>query len=110
MDPIDHWKGQLALGRIARREFVGRAAAAGLTLAAASRAAGEVQAAESPRRGGLLRIGMAGGSSGDSLDPRTYNDSVSINQGFQVFNAITELDVQGRIKPELAESGSPPTT
>jgi peptide/nickel transport system substrate-binding protein len=107
MDPFDYLRGEFALGRMTRREFVGRASAAGLTLAAATRLASEARAAEAPRRGGLLRIGMAGGSSGDSLDPRTYNDSVSINQGFQVFNALTELDVQGRIKPELAESWQP---
>lgn len=106
MGPTGYWKQQLAPGRIGRREFVGRLTAAGVTLAAASALAGEV-AAQAPRRGGVLRIGMAGGSAGDSLDPRTFNDSVSINQGFQVFNALTELDVQGRIKPELAESWAP---
>jgi peptide/nickel transport system substrate-binding protein len=31
-----------------------------------------------PKKGGTLRLGMEGGSASDSLDPRTYADSIPI--------------------------------
>jgi len=53
---------------------------------------------------GMLRIGMAGGSTSDSLDPRTYVDWMPINIGYQLMNGLVEIDDQGRAVPELLES------
>lgn len=57
-----------------------------------------------PKRGGTLRLGMAGGSASDSLDPRTYADSVPIAYSLMFWNMLVEIDAKGNATPELAES------
>src|SRR3712207_2854170 len=56
-------------GGLNRREFLGRAAALGITAASASALLAEAALAQGPKRGGTLRIGSVGGASTDSLDP-----------------------------------------
>ena len=58
---------------ISRRGLMGRAGALGLGAAAIG--ARDLRAQE-PKRGGVLKLGMSGGSSTDSLDPRTFTDWV----------------------------------
>jgi peptide/nickel transport system substrate-binding protein len=57
------------LGRLSRRDFLGRAAALGLTLPAASKLLTTTALAQEPQRGGDLLVGMVGGESTNSLDP-----------------------------------------
>ena len=45
--------------------------------------------------GGTLRLGMEGGSASDSLDPRTYADSIPISYGYQIWNGLVEIDEKG---------------
>lgn len=61
-------------------------------------------AEETPRKGGVLRLGAAGGSTSDSLDPRTYNDTVMVVCGFAVWNMLVENGQNNTPVPELAES------
>lgn len=93
-------------GRISRREFLGRAAAAGATVAVLGDlvASVEAHAAETPTKGGTLRLGLGGGSTTDSLDPTSYNDSVNIDVSSGYFNALVETGPQRQWVPELAES------
>ena len=61
-DQLKHMTGQVAKGTMTRREFVGRAAALGVTAAVAnSMLANHAQAAahEAPIRGGTLKIGSS---------------------------------------------------
>ena len=55
-------------------------------------------------KGGTLRIGMEGGSTTDSLDPRTYSDSVMIAASLAVMNGLVEFDAAGNPTGELLES------
>jgi len=57
-----------------------------------------------PRKGGTLRLGMAGGNTADSLDPTTYTDSVVLNIGYQLMNGMIEIDAHNQPQPELLES------
>src|SRR4030088_3726088 len=57
-----------------------------------------------PSRGGALRLGMTGGSTSDSLEPRTFVDWVPINIGYQIMNGLVEIDAQGNAVPELFQS------
>lgn len=106
MNEFDFLKQQHVAGRISRRELLGRAAALGAGAAMlANLAAGvDAHAAETPRKGGHLRLGLAGGSTTDSLDPTTWNDSVNIDIGGGVYNALVEVDPHNKPVPELAES------
>ena len=47
---------------------------------------------------------MEGGSASDSLDPRTYADSIPISYGWQFWNGLVEIDENGDPHGELAES------
>ena len=49
-------------------------------------------------------MGMEGGSASDSLDPRTYADSIPISYSLMFWNQLVEIDAKGNATPELAES------
>lgn len=57
-----------------------------------------------PVRGGTLRVGMAHGSSTDSMDPGTWENDFTILQGHTRNNYLTEIGADGALVPELAES------
>ena len=74
-DEIDHLGRLMAQGRLSRREFMGRAAALGVSAALATTMAGRALA-DTPVKGGVLRAGMQGGAATDSLDPAAWSSQV----------------------------------
>jgi peptide/nickel transport system substrate-binding protein len=83
-----------------RRSFL-----AGTTLVGAASLIGFKPAfADGPKTGGSLKIGMSGGATSDSLDPRTYTDWVPCNIGYQIMNGLVEIDANNKATPELLES------
>lgn len=60
--------------------------------------------AQQPKKGGVLRMGLEGGSASDSLDPTTYNDSVPILLSLIIMNGLVEYDSEGVPQGELLES------
>ena len=46
------------------------------------------QAADAPRKGGTLRLGLAGGSTSDTLDFTLTTDSVGVSVNFALWSAI----------------------
>ncbi|RWK73196.1 MAG: ABC transporter substrate-binding protein [Mesorhizobium sp.] len=59
----------IAAGRLSRREFLGHATALGVTATFANSLVAGAAKAQVPHRGGILKAGLAGGQSTDSLDP-----------------------------------------
>ncbi len=100
MKPYGHIGENAGLSFDRRQVLVG-AGAAGLGLRALGSTA---RAADAPKKGGTLRLGMAGGSASDSLDPRTYSDAIPIAIANQIFNAFIDIDEQGNAQGELLES------
>ncbi len=90
----------LAQHGLDRRRFLKAAAATVLTTAAFPRAG----RAETPRKGGVLRLGLNGGSSADTLDPTQLIGTFSINVSRQVYNTLVEIGDDGKPSPELAAS------
>jgi peptide/nickel transport system substrate-binding protein len=90
-------------GSLSRRDFIQLAMATGIAIPAASTLFSKAQAAE-PKKGGNLRIGMEGGSASDSLDPRTYADSIMIASSLAIMNCLIEFDADGNPTGELLES------
>ncbi len=84
-----------------RRQILTGAAALGLS---ATLGSGPAMAQGAPKKGGTLRLGMEGGSASDSLDPRTYADSIPIAYSLMFWNTLVEIDTKGDATPELAES------
>ncbi len=83
------------------RRGVLKAGAAGI----AATALGTFPALAAPKKGGRLRIGMAGANTSDSWDGRTHSDSFMITCGHGgVFDCLTEIAADGTLKGELAES------
>lgn len=57
------------------------------------------------KKGGRLRLGLAGANTSDSWDGRTHSDSFMIMCGHgAVFDCLTEVGADGQLKGELAES------
>ena len=95
----------LAQSRISRREFLTQVSALGMVTAASPLLLADSAQAGSPRKGGRLRAGIAGGATTDTLDPATMTDYVPLFILFgQLRNCLTEVDFQGNVLPELAES------
>ena len=95
----------LAEGKINRRQFLAQLSALGLTTTLLVALPSKPAFGATPKKGGRLRIGCAGGSTSDSLDPATYDDAMMMLIGFgQLHNCLVEVDHNGKVIPELAES------
>jgi peptide/nickel transport system substrate-binding protein len=97
----------LSQGRINRREFLVRLSALGFVAALLPSLPAASSWAATPKKGGRLRLGMAGGSTTDSLDPGTTDAAVNQNITWQLRNNLVEIDRKGNAIPELAESWEP---
>ena len=94
---------------LSRRHLMSGAAALGATTTLASGLIipTAALAAEEPKKGGTLRLGLAGGSTTDSIDITSYNDSVMIATSHALFNSLVEWAQDGKWVPELAEVVEP---
>ncbi len=102
MNKLKELEQQLLSGKIDRRDFIQRAAALGAAAATATSLwSGAAQAA---KKGGRLRIGMAHGSTTDSLDPATTENAFTSVMDYTINNHLAELGTSGKLEPELAES------
>ncbi len=97
----------LILPSLTRRGALG--VLGGGVLAAGTFGATHQAHAQTPKRGGTLRIGEAEGGTSDSLDPTTYFAYHMYTVGYTLGNTLVELDADKQPIPELAESweGSP---
>ena len=90
-------------GRLTRREFLQRSALLGASVSAPGLLLSGAAKAEM-KHGGILRLGMGGGSTTDTLDPGTHTDSVGINLEHQLRSYLTEVAPDGSLVGELATS------
>lgn len=105
MSTLSELEGLLESGAITRRDFLARAAALGISATVLPSLLAKSAAAATPKKGGRFRLGLAGGSTTDSLDPGTITDMMLqvVNQG-QIRNTLVEIDADANPIPELAES------
>ena len=101
-EEIDHLGRLMAQGRLSRRDFLGRAAALGVSTALATTLAGRALA-ETPVKGGVLRAGMQGGDATDSLDPAAWASQVPYFFGRSGASSWCRCRPTARSKPALAE-------
>ncbi|WP_118133110.1 ABC transporter substrate-binding protein [Oceanicella sp. SM1341] len=100
---LEHLGRQVVRGTISRRHFMGRAAALGLTATSAGTLLGSVARAADPVMGGLLKAGMVGGESTNSLDPATFLSQVPFVFGQTWGEKIVEVGPTGELEPRIAE-------
>ncbi len=94
----------LTRGKITRREFITRVSALGLMAAVSPALLGTSAEAAGPKRGGRFRLGSAGGSTTDSMDPGTLSHTMPQTTNQCLRNMLVEVDYKGNAVPELAES------
>jgi peptide/nickel transport system substrate-binding protein len=88
---------------IDRRGFIRTGVAAGVM--AATGLGLSTPAIAAPKKGGTLRLGLSGANTSDSWDGRTHSDAFMQNMAHGcVFDCLTEVAADGKIKGELAES------
>ncbi len=104
MSQIKELEEMLFQGKISRREFISRVSALGLMAAVSPALLSTSAHAAKPNRGGRVRLGSAGASTTDSLDPGTVSHTMpqTVNQCLR--SMLVEVDYRGEPIPELAES------
>lgn len=85
--------------RLDRRSLLKTGAAAGIL------AATGLPMNAAPKRGGVLRLGVAGAHSTDTWDSRRHSDTFMVMAGHgAVFDTLTQITASGELIGELAES------
>ncbi|MGJ8546894.1 MAG: ABC transporter substrate-binding protein [Sulfitobacter sp.] len=99
---------KVSKGLMTRREFVGRAAALGVTAAVANTMlAQQAQAQDdTPKRGGMLRFGSSGGESTNTQDPALTASEVPLNNLYSWGETLIETSPDGTLQNRLAEEYS----
>ncbi|TMM51833.1 ABC transporter substrate-binding protein [Sulfitobacter sabulilitoris] len=106
-DQLNHLKARVTAGTMTRREFVGRAAALGVTAAVAnSMLAQPARAAAhaAPVKGGTLKIGSSGGESTNTLDPALTASEVPLDNLRHLYETLVEVAPDGTLENRMAES------
>lgn len=103
MTQIKQLETLLQQGKISRRDFLKRAGAVGAVGAAPLSMLGTAPAFAA-KRGGRLRLGLAGGSTDDTLDPGTITDFFMQVLTHAIRNNVTEIAPDGSLVGDLAES------
>jgi peptide/nickel transport system substrate-binding protein len=104
MSDLENPKSIWTAGAIARRDFLGRVVALGASTALASGLLPASSVADTPKRGGHLKVGLSASSETDSLDPATFNTVFMQITGQQFYNQLVEVDEKLGLVPVLAES------
>ncbi|AWB49739.1 peptide ABC transporter substrate-binding protein [Gemmobacter aquarius] len=95
-----------AKGLMSRREFMGRATALGVSAVMANALLASAARAEGPVKGGVLRAGMAGGESTNSLDPALAASEVPFMVNMTWGEMLVDVTAKGELDMRLAEEVS----
>ncbi|MGV1793654.1 ABC transporter substrate-binding protein [Rhizobium sp. A37_96] len=99
---LDYLTVLATMGQISRRAFLGRAAALGASAIVANSLATQAFA-QAPVKGGILKAGMQGGNSTDSLDPALSQNPVSYSLGKLWGEYLARLTPGGDLEYLIAE-------
>ena len=105
MNDIEFLDRMHGAGKLGRREFLSRVSAlvaAGVVLPSAL--ASEAAHAQTPKKGGRLRMGLVDANAGDNLDPAKTISRVEAVTTQQLRNPLVELDHESKPTDSLAES------
>ncbi|MDK3018161.1 ABC transporter substrate-binding protein [Pseudodonghicola flavimaris] len=102
-DKLNYYASRVIAGMMSRREFMGRAAALGVTATAATGLMTSKARAEGPKQGGTIRVGLSGGGSTDSLDPALAANQTSAIVQRMWGEPLVDLSNDG-LEMRLAES------
>jgi peptide/nickel transport system substrate-binding protein len=107
-DQMNYLLTQAAKGRMSRREFMGRAAALGVSAAVAGSMLAGAARAQTPVKGGTLRAGLQGGESTNTLDPALAASpvpfSVNMTWGEMLVDVAPDNTIDYRIAEEISSN------
>jgi peptide/nickel transport system substrate-binding protein len=108
-DPAAHHLVEQAIRTGAtRRDLLRMLAAAGIGTGIANSLVSGPALAETPKRGGTLRVATQSASTADTLDPGRGTQTTDYDRAFVFFNGLVLLDSKLAAQPELAESFTTP--
>jgi len=93
-------------GRMSRREFISRTTAMGISAGLASALYGKAAQAQEPKKGGIMRMGMAGGESTNSLDPALAASEVPFQVNLTWGETLVDVAPDGTLELRIAEEVS----
>lgn len=99
---------RVARGALSRRDFLGRAAALGVSATFANSILTSVGYAEEPVKGGTLKVGMSGGESTNSLDPALEASQTPFMNGNmwgdKLVDVLPDNSIEYRLATEVGAS------
>jgi len=101
---LEYLAKRAATGLLDRRAFMGRAASLGVSTAMAGGLLSSAAYAAGPNKGGLIKAGLGGGESTNSLDPATFASQVPFTFGRTWGDTLIEVGPTGDLVNALAES------
>lgn len=109
---LDWMVAQAKSGQMSRREFVGRTTALGVSAGLASALFGKAAQAQEAKKGGVIRVGMQGGESTNSLDPALAASEVPFQVNMTWGEMLCDVNPDGTLDMRVAEevSSSPDAT
>lgn len=103
-DKLEYMSKTVTAGKMTRREFMGKAAALGVSAAVASTMFADAARAAGPVKGGTLRQGVQGGESTNTQDPALWASDVPIAGGRHWAEPLLEVGPDGELSGLVAES------
>jgi peptide/nickel transport system substrate-binding protein len=100
---LDFLSRRVAAGKLNRRDFLGRAAALGVSATFANSLLTTAGYAAEPVKGGLLKAGLQGGEATNSLDPASFLSQVPFSFGKCWGEYLFRLNRDGSLQNRLAE-------
>ncbi len=100
---LEYLSRRVATGKMSRRDFMGRAAALGVAAPMATSMLTTAAKAAGPQKGGVIKAGIQGGESTNSLDPATYASSVPFVNGRTFGDTLVNIKANGDLEHVLAE-------
>ena len=100
---LDFLSRMTVIGRMSRRDFLGRAAALGVSATFANTLLAGAANAQTPARGGIMRAGLQGGESTNSMDPALILSQVMFSFGKQWGEFLNRLKPDGGLENLIAE-------
>ncbi|TCC36446.1 ABC transporter substrate-binding protein [Kribbella speibonae] len=98
-----------------RRGFIGLGALAAasipvLSACTGSSSPGAQRASGPPKKGGVLKLGMLGGGSSETLDPTRPLNNIDSSRSGQIYDLAYSQDPEGRTIPWLIQEATPGAT
>lgn len=106
-DDLSRLLASLDRAGLTRRRLLGGAGAAGLSAALGVSLAPASLRAATPKRGGVLKMGLGGGETTDTLDPGLSDSPVPYSVLSQWGDTIVDVSPTGELVPRIAESFAP---